>query len=49
MFELNVHPKGETVIISLNGNFENFDTMEVIEQVEEQIRCRRFYLENKTF
>ncbi len=42
MFKLNVHPKGETVIIALNGNFEKFDTIEVIERVEQQIRCRRY-------
>ena len=42
MFKLNIHPKGETVIISLNGNFEKFDTIEVIERVEQQIRCRRY-------
>ena len=42
MFKLNIHPKGETVIIALNGNFKKFDTMEVIERVEEQIRCRRY-------
>jgi anti-anti-sigma regulatory factor len=42
MFKLNLHLKGETVIISLNGNFERFDTIEVIERVEEQIRCRRY-------
>ena len=42
MFKLNVHLKERTVIISLNGNFNKFDTMEVIEQVEQQIRCRRY-------
>ena len=30
------------MIISLNGNFKKFYTMEVIEQVEEQIKCRRY-------
>ena len=39
---MNLHLKERTVIISLNGNFKKFDTMEVIEQVEEQIRCRRY-------
>lgn len=42
MFKLTVHLEGENVTISLNGNFEKFDTFEVIERVEEQIRCRRY-------
>jgi len=42
MFKLNVHPKGETVILSLNGDFKKYDSIEPIEQVEQQIRCRRY-------
>jgi anti-anti-sigma factor len=41
LFKLDLHFKEKVVIISLNGNFEKFDTMEVIERVEEQIKCRR--------
>ena len=41
MFRLDMQLEGETVVISLNGNFEKFNTMEVIEKVEQQIGCRR--------
>ena len=42
MFELDMHLEGEIVVISLDGNFEKFNTMEVIEKVEQQIRCQRY-------
>jgi anti-anti-sigma factor len=41
LFELDIHLEGEIAIISLNGSFERFNTMEVIEKVEQQINCQR--------
>ena len=41
MFELDMHLEGEIVVVSLNGSFERFNTMEVIEKVEQQIGCQR--------
>ncbi len=37
MFRLDMQLEGEIVVISLNGNFEKFNTMEVIEKVEQTI------------
>ncbi len=42
MLKLYLHFKEKVVIISLNGDFKKFDTIEVIEQVEKQIRCKRY-------
>ncbi len=42
MFRLDMHLSGEIVVISLNGNFEKFNTMEVIEKVEQQIGRQRY-------
>jgi len=36
-----MHLEGEVVVISLNGNFERFKTIEVIEKVEQRIGCQR--------
>ncbi len=36
-----MHLEREIVVISLNGNFEKFNTMEVIEKVKQQIGCQR--------
>jgi len=42
MFKLNVHLKERTVILSLNGDFKKYDSIEVIEKVEQQIGCQRY-------
>lgn len=42
MLKLYLHFKEKVVIISLNGDFKKFDTIEVIEQVEKQLRCKRY-------
>jgi anti-anti-sigma factor len=41
LFKFDLHLEGEIVIISLNGNFEKYDTIEVIEKVEEQLGPQR--------
>jgi anti-anti-sigma factor len=38
---LDLHLEGEIVIISLTGNFEKYDAIEMIEKVEEQISLQR--------
>ena len=42
MFRLDMHFEGETVVISLNGNSKKFNTLEVIEKVEQQIWRQRY-------
>ncbi len=42
LLKVYLHFKEKVVIISLNGDFKKFDTIEVIEQVEKQIRCKRY-------
>ena len=41
LFKLALHLAGDIVIISLNGNFEKYDAIEMIEMVEEQISLQR--------